>query len=55
VKFNFQAVTNLSEALKDVAFKAQEGFQDVAAKLAWSNKQRGAASAFKEIEYALSG
>jgi hypothetical protein len=43
----------LSEALEDVAHKAQEGFQDVAAKLAWSNKQRDAASAIKEIEYAL--
>jgi hypothetical protein len=39
VRFNFQAVTNLSDALKDVALKAQEGFQDVAAKLAWNNKQ----------------
>jgi hypothetical protein len=45
VRFNFQAVTNLSETLQEVARKAQEGFQDVAAKLAWSNKQREVVSA----------
>jgi ABC-type cobalamin transport system ATPase subunit len=53
VKFNFQAVTNLSEALKEVAHKAKEEFQDIAAKLAWSDKQREVVSAIKEIEYAL--
>jgi hypothetical protein len=53
VRFNFQAVTNLSYSLKDVAHKAQEGFQDVAAKLAWGNKKREVASAIKEIEYTL--
>jgi hypothetical protein len=53
VRFNFQAVNNLSEAIKNVAHKAHEGFQDDAAKLAWSNKEREPGSAIKEIEYAL--
>ena len=53
VKFNFQANGNLSNTLKDIATKAQEGFQDVATRLAWYNKQREAATAVRQLEFAL--
>ena len=53
VKFNFQEIGNLSNTLKDVATKAQEGFQDVATRLAWYNRQREAATAVRQLEFAL--
>ena len=53
VKFNFSAIQNLSDTLKDIALKAQEGFRGVAHKLAWSNKQREAATAMRQVEFAL--
>ena len=53
VKFNFQAIGNLSSTLKAIATKAQEGFQEVATRLAWYNKQREAATAVRQLEFAL--
>ena len=53
VKFNFQAIGNLSNTLKDIAVKAQEGFQDVATRLVWYNRQREAATAERQLEFAL--
>jgi methyl-accepting chemotaxis protein len=37
VKFNAETIIGLSDALKSIANKAQEGFQEVASKLAWFN------------------
>jgi hypothetical protein len=37
VRYNFQAIAHLSDTLKNLTMKAQKGFQDVAAKLAWCN------------------
>jgi len=33
VKFNYQAIVNLSTTLKGIALKAQEGFQEVSTRL----------------------
>jgi len=54
VKSNFEAIGNLTKTLRNVALKAQEEFQDVAATLAWYNKQREAATAIRQLEFALS-
>jgi hypothetical protein len=52
-KFNAEAITGLSDALKSIVNKAQEGFQDVAAKLAWHNKQKEAASILRRLEFEI--
>jgi hypothetical protein len=53
VKFNFQAIANLSDALKKVTSKAQQNFKDVATQLAWYNKRQQAATALRQLELAL--
>jgi hypothetical protein len=53
VKFNAEAITDLPDALKSIINKAQEGFQDVAAKLAWNNKQNEAASILRHLEFEI--
>jgi hypothetical protein len=53
VKFNAEAITGLRDNLKSVARKAQEGFQDVATKLAW-HKEKEAATTIRRLEFAIS-
>jgi hypothetical protein len=53
VKFKTEAITGLFDALKSVANKAQEGFQDVAAKLAWFDKQKEAATIMRRLEFEI--
>jgi len=43
----------LSNTLKDIATKAQEGFEDVATRLAWYNRLREAATAIRQLQLAL--
>jgi hypothetical protein len=54
VRSNVQAIENLTDTLREVALKAQEGFQDVEATLTWYHKQREAATAIRQLEFALS-
>jgi hypothetical protein len=53
VRFNYQAIANLLTVLKGNEPKAQERFQDVDSKLAWSDKQSEAAAVIRQLEFAL--
>jgi len=53
VKFNYQAIANLSTTLKEIALKTQERFQDFSSKLEFGIKQREAATAIRELEFAF--
>ena len=53
VRFNHQAIANLSATLKDIAMKSQEKFQERATKLEWGNLQREAATAIRKLEFTL--
>jgi hypothetical protein len=53
VRFNYQAIANLSTTLKDIALRMQDKFQEVASKLEWGIRQRESATAIRELEFAL--
>jgi hypothetical protein len=53
VRFNHQAIDNLSTALKDIALRMQDKFQEIASKLEWCIQQREAVTAIRESEFAL--
>jgi len=53
VRFNHQAIANLSATLKDIAMRSQEKFQEIATKLEWGNLQREAATTIRELEFTL--
>jgi hypothetical protein len=53
VKFNYEAIANLSTTLKGIALKAQEGFQEVATKLTRNNQLIETAAAIQQMEFAL--
>ena len=53
VKFNYQAIVNLSTTLKGIALKAQEGFQEVSARLSRNSQLIEAATVIRQLEFAL--
>jgi len=53
IRFNYQAIANLSTTFKGSALKAQEGFQEVASKPTRNNKQIEAAAVIQQLEFAL--
>jgi uncharacterized protein with von Willebrand factor type A (vWA) domain len=53
VKANATAIFGLSGTLKNILNKTRESFQNVAAKLAWLNKQTEAASVIRSLESEL--
>ena len=53
VKFNYQAIANLSTTLKGIALKAQQGFQAVSSRLTRNNQLIEAATVIRQLEFAL--
>jgi uncharacterized protein YoxC len=53
VQFNYMAVSNLSNTLKDFATRTEETFQEVSSKSEWAFKQRLAASVISELEFSI--
>lgn len=53
VRFNYQAIANLSTTLKGIELKTQEGFQEVASKPTRNNKQIEAAAVIRQLEFGL--
>jgi chromosome condensin MukBEF ATPase and DNA-binding subunit MukB len=53
VRFDQQAIHNLSSNIRDFARKTQETFQKVATKLEWSNKLRASATLIRQLEFSL--
>jgi hypothetical protein len=53
VKFDHQAILNLSSTIRDFAKRTQETFQEVANKFELGSKLRATATAIRELEFAL--
>ena len=53
VRFNYQAVANLSATLKGIVLKAQEEFQEVASKLNRNSRHIEAVDVIRQLEFAL--
>ena len=53
VKFNYQAIVNLSTTLKGIALKAQEGFQEVFPRLKRNSQLIEAATVIRQLEFSL--
>jgi hypothetical protein len=53
VRFNYQAVANLSVTLKGILLKAQEKFQEVASKLNKNSRHIEAVAVIRQLEFAL--
>jgi hypothetical protein len=53
VKFDHQAIVNISSTIRDSAKQTQETFQEVTSKFEWGSKLRATATAIRELEFAL--
>ena len=53
VKFNYQAIDNLSTTLKGIVLKAQVGFQEVSSRLTRNNQLIEVATIIRQLEFAL--
>jgi NACalpha-BTF3-like transcription factor len=53
VKLNYQAIANFSATLKGIAFKAQEGFQEVSTRLSRNSQLIEAPTVIRQLEFAL--
>ena len=54
VKFNYQAIANMSTTLKGIALRAQEGFQEVFSRLTRNNEMIEAATLIWQLEFTYS-
>ena len=53
VRFNYQAITNLSDTLKGIISKTQDGFQEVSSRIIRNSRLIEAAAVIRQLEFAL--